>query len=139
MDWFARQRISPNGTETLLDHYLSVRWHGFRERLPHLIFHSSSRTHLIHLAVVTLLDQLDPTERDWHGFSMILDEEISNKSLLSIREDLDNLFGCTESRKAGLRILSRFLMDRERAGLFWVNSQTYVELAKILLETLCNG
>ena len=36
------------------------------------------------------------------------------------------------------RIVSRFLMDRERAKSFWVNSQKYGDLARCILEFMCD-
>ena len=48
------------------------------------------------------------------------------------------LFGETELRIEFSRIVSKFLMDRERAGFFCVNSQKYADLARRLLEILCD-
>jgi len=51
--------------------------------------------------------------------------------------ELLDLFDGTEVAKIELsRILSTFLMDRERAGFFWVNSQKYTDLARYILEFL---
>jgi hypothetical protein len=87
-----------------------------------------SRIHR-YLPVVTLLDQLDPKEFNWKQVSVILQDR-------SPFAELRLLFGGTKSNIEFSRIMSKFLLDRERAGLFWVNSQKYADLASHLLEFL---
>ena len=129
------QRLSPDGTETLLDHHLATfdRW----LRAQFMYFTASSRIHY-YLAVVTLLDQLDPKEYTsiWETFWVILQntQDVMDDPLF-ICDPLD-LFGKTESQIEFSRIVSKFLMDRERAGVFWVNSQHYADLARYILVFL---
>ena len=80
------------------------------------------------LAVVTLLDQLDPKEYNWKRVSGILRGRIPTF--------LSELFGETTANIEFYWILSKFLMDQERAGLLWVNSQGYADLATYILEIL---
>jgi hypothetical protein len=47
-----------------------------------------------------------------------------------------DLFGRTKANVQYSRIVSKFLMDGARARLCRVNSQTYVDLAKYILEIL---
>jgi hypothetical protein len=91
---------------------------------------ASSRSH--YLAVVTLLDQLDPKEHDWGRLSGILE----GPGNLSHALHLHVLFGGTKSSIEYSRIVSKFPMDRTRAGSLWVNSQTYTNLARHILEFL---
>ena len=49
---------------------------------------------------------------------------------------LGDLFGDRKANIEFLRIASKFLMDRERAGSFWVNSHKYANLARYLLKFL---
>ena len=88
---------------------------------------SSSRSH--YLAVVTLLDQLDPKEYHWGWLSVILQDRS-----LHAPNRLDFLF--YEPSIAFLEIVSKFLMDRDRAGSLWVNPQMYVNLEKQILRIL---
>ena len=84
------------------------------------------------LTVVTLLDQLDPKEYNWTQHPVILqDLFISDNSTLDLIERMKENIEFSQ-------IVSKFLMDRERAGLFWVNSQKYADLARYLLEFLHN-
>ena len=89
----------------------------------------SSQSH--YLAVVTLLDQLDPTEYDWQRLSVILEGRSP-----SALENLLVLFDGTKSNYEFSQIVFKFLMDRDRAGFFWVNFQTYADLARCILEFL---
>ena len=47
-----------------------------------------------------------------------------------------DLFGGTKENIQYSRILSKFVIDGARAGLLWVNFQTYVRLATCILEIL---
>jgi len=92
----------------------------------------SSRFWRYYLAVVTLLDQLDPKEFNWRQVSVILQHQFPIDLLVK----LGHLFGDTKANIEFLRIVSKFLMDRERAGSFWVNSHRYANLARYLLKFL---
>jgi len=122
------QRLSPDVTETLLDHHLATFDGWFRAQVMSLS--ASPRFHY-YLTVVTLLDQLDPKEYTWHWLSVILQGRSPSPP-----DKLRVLFGGTKSSIEFSRIMSKFLMDRDRAGFFWVNSQTYVDLARYILEFL---
>jgi hypothetical protein len=100
-----------------------------------MYFTASSRIHY-YLAVVTLLDHLDPREYIWETLWVILHNihDVMDDPLF-ICNPLD-LFGRTESQMEFSRVVSTFLMDRERAGVFWVNSQNYADLARYILEFL---
>ena len=89
----------------------------------------SSRSH--YLAVVTLLDQLDPQEYNRQRLSVILE----GRSPLA-PENLLVLFDGTNSNYEFSQIVFKFLIDRDRAGFFWVNFQTYADLARCILEFL---
>ena len=82
------------------------------------------------LVVVTLLDQLDLEEYDWNWLSVIL-----QVPLPLIPPALDPPDG-TKLNIEFTRILSKFLMDRDRAGSLWINSQNYADLASCILEFL---
>jgi len=125
------QRLSPDGTETLLDHHLAAFDGWLRAYFMSDSFASeSSRSHC-YLAVVTLLDQLDPKEYNWQRVSVILQRPLPISPPM-----LDLLFGGTKANIEFSRIMSKFLVDRERSGLLWVNSQTCVGLAKYILDLL---
>ena len=81
-------------------------------------------------AVVTLLDQLDPKEYNWQQVSVIL----PCRPLFC--SDFPDLFSEIKENIGFWRIVSKFLMDQERAGQFWVNSQRYADLARYILEFL---
>jgi hypothetical protein len=89
---------------------------------------ASSRSHF--LAVVTLLDQLGPKEFIWQQLSVILEGQSPFPKNLLV------LFDETKSSIEFSRIASKFLMDRDRAGSFWVNLQSYVNLATQFLKIL---
>jgi hypothetical protein len=124
------QRLSPDCTETLLDHHLAT-FDGWLQ--AHLMsLSASSRSWPHYLAVITLLDQLDPKGYNWKQLPVMLQDPF-----LSISNDkLVDLFGGAKTSIEFSRILSKFLMDRERAGFFWVNFQTYADLAGYILEIL---
>jgi len=83
------------------------------------------------LAVVTLLDQLDPTEYNWTQLAVLLRERF-----LFIPDKLLNLVGMMKANIEFSRIVSRFLIDQDRAGSLRVNSQMYVNLTMHLLKFL---
>ena len=85
-----------------------------------------SRVHY-YLAVVTLLDQLDPKECNWQRLSVILQGRLPN-----LPPALDGM----KLNMEFSQIVSKFLLDQERAGFFWVNSQKYTDLARHILEFL---
>ena len=90
---------------------------------------ASSWSH--YLAVVTLLDQLDPKEYEWEMLSVIIQKESSPPPVQFI-----GLFHGIKSNREFSQIVYKFLMDRDRAGSCWVNLQTYVNLATQFLKIL---
>ena len=110
----------------MLDHHLAT----FDQWLQEYLIISSPGSHF--LAVVALLDQLNLEEFNWQQVSVILQHQLP----FTLPDMLLDLFGRTTSKIEFFQIVSKFLMDRERAGLFWVNSQKYADLAKCLLEFL---
>ena len=111
--------------ETLLDRHLAT----FDGWLQAQFMSLSAQLPSHYLAVVTLLDQQDPKECIWQQLSVILEGRPSlYKRLL--------LFDGTKSSIEFSRIVSKFLMDRDRAGSFWVNLQRYVNLATQLSKIL---
>jgi hypothetical protein len=65
------QRLGPDGMETLLDRHLAIiRYMASCKNLCSLV--SPSSRSYYYLAVVTLLDQLNPNEFDWQQVSVIL-------------------------------------------------------------------
>ena len=87
-----------------------------------------------YLTVITLLDQLDPKEYKWEWVSVILQNlfPLVSKKLVNLICEMSANFAEFS------RVVSKFLMDRERAGFLWVNSQNYADLAKYILDFLCN-
>jgi len=83
------------------------------------------------LAVVTLLDQLDPKEYNWKQLPVILQGPFPFIPFI-----LNGLFDGTDSDVEFSRIVSKFFMDRDRAGTLWVNPHVYVNLATQLLKIL---
>ena len=120
------QRLSPGSTETLLDRHLATfdRW-----LQGQLSLSASSRTHY-YLTVVALFDQLDLKEYNWQQQVLVILQD----HLLPAK--LFDLFGGTKANIEFSRIVSKFLIDQERAGLFWVNSQKYADLVWYILEFL---
>ena len=111
--------------ETLLGHHLAT----FDGWLQAHLMSSSASSRFHYLAVITLLDQLNPKEYNWQRLSVIL-----QCRLLPVK-----LFVLFHRMKANIelsRIVSQFLMDRGRARLFWVNSQRYIDLTRDILEFL---
>jgi hypothetical protein len=92
---------------------------------------ASSQSHY-YLAVVTLLDQLDPKEYNWQRVSVILQRRLP----MVLPSKLLDLFGRTKANIEFSRIVSKFLIDGKRAGIFWVNSQIYADLVWYILEFL---
>ena len=121
------QRLSPDGTETLVDHHSATFDAWLRELFMSLS--PSSLSHYYYLAVVTLLDQLNPKEYNWECVSVILRSRLPSTELL-------DLFDWIKADVEFSRILSKFLMDRERAGFLWVNPQRYVDLTRKILGFL---
>ena len=93
---------------------------------------SLSATPRLHycLKVITLLDELDPKEYNWQQVMVVLQDH-----LLPAKSVVD-LFGRAKANTEFFRTVSKFLMDQERAGLFWVNPQKYADLAKDILDFL---
>ena len=85
-----------------------------------------------YLTVVTLLDQLDPKEFRWQQVSIILQHQLPFLS----PENLTSLFDGTKFNIEFIRIASKFLVTRHRAGSLWVNSHNYAGLATYILEIL---
>jgi len=94
----------------------------------------SSSTEWHFLAVIALLDQLDPEEYTcyWETFEVILQEA----SQIIPGRTYDPLDGTRKLNIEFIPILSKFLKDRDRAQSLWVNSQKYANLARCLLELL---
>ena len=91
--------------------------------------YASSRSH--YLAVVTLLDQLDPKEFNWQLLSVILEGQSAFPP--------NTLFAVFDEMKSNIefsQIVYNFLINQERAGSCWVNFQTYANLARHVLEFL---
>ena len=114
--------------KTLLDHHLAT-FAGWLQ--TEFMYFSASSPIRYYFAIVTLLDRLDPKEYNWQRVSVIL-----RGRLPIVPRKLPDLFGGTKANVEFSRIMSKFLMDRERAGLFWVNFQTYADLARYILEVL---
>ena len=87
-----------------------------------------------YLAVVTLLDQLNLKQFDWHQVSVILQHQLP----ATLLDTLLPLFGGMgfKFNIEFTRIVSKILIDRDRAGSFWLNSHNYADLATYVLEIL---
>ena len=133
------QQFSPYGTETLLDHHLAAFDEWLREAL---LLHWGSPSEIsLFFTAVTLLDQLnvDPERFNWKLLSLILETEWTTGILASVVLALSKpikVFDGRESQVAYLQLVSKFLMDRERAGDFCVDSSMYVKLTMQLLDIL---
>ena len=86
-----------------------------------------------YLAVVTLLDQLDPKEYDWERVSVIIEQG----QLKDLSINWRVLFGGMNVGVQFSRILSKFLMAPERASIFSVILY-YVDLVRYILDYLCD-
>ena len=93
---------------------------------------ASSRSH--YLAVFTLLGQLALKEYDGEWLPIILEGRFSVLPRIAILD----LFCGKNSNIEFSQIVSKFLMDRHRAGSLWVNLQMYVNLTTPLLKILCD-
>ena len=114
--------------ETLLDHHLASFDAWLR---AYFVFLDAASWRHRYLAVLTLLDQLNPEQFDWHQVSVILQYRLSFT--------LDNLYILFDGTKLNIeftRILSKFLMDRDRARSLWINSHKYADLATYILKIL---
>jgi hypothetical protein len=80
------------------------------------------------------VDQLDLKEFEWSQLSQNLEDQ----SLLppSGFMDFHDIFDNTKSNIEFSQTVSKFLMDRNRAGSLWVNLQMYVNLGTQLLKIL---
>jgi len=87
-------------------------------------FPALSRSHY-YLTVVALLE---PKEYRLEQVSVILQGKLPR----ILRNGNDPL----DANAEFCRIVSTFLVDRERAGVFWVNSKKYADLARYILEFL---
>jgi len=125
------QCLSPDGTETLLDRHL-VAFDGWLR--AHLMSLSASPQIHHYLTVVTLLDQLDLKEYNWQLLPVILPDPF-----VFVSGKLLNLIDGTRTNIEFSQLLSKFLMDRKRARFFWIYSQTYADLAKHILEFVCDN
>jgi hypothetical protein len=115
--------------ETLLDRHLATFDTWFQACFTSLNVLSWPHDYL---AVVSLLDQLNPKQFDWHQVFVILQHELP----CDLLDKMLILFGGTGLNIEFTRIASKFLMDRDRAGLLWHNSQEYADLAAYILEIL---
>jgi hypothetical protein len=117
--------------DTLLDRHLLTfdRW--FQ---AHLMYLTASSWPHYHLTVVALLDQLDPKIFDWSQVEAILQYPWS--SMPSNSRKLHNLFLGPTFNMDFIRIVSKFLTDRDRAGSLWLNSYHYADFATYILEIL---
>jgi len=117
--------------ETLLDHHLATFDMWLHARLMPL--YATSRPHY-YLAVVTLLDELNPDQFHWDQVSVILQHQL----LATLRDKLCILFGRIYFNIEFIWIVSIFLLDRDRAGSLWLNSHHYADLATYISEILCD-
>jgi len=113
--------------ETLLDHHLAT-FDGWLQ--AHLMSLTASLRPHSYLTVVTLLGQLDPKIFHWQQVSVILRCQFLGPFMPS------KLFGGPVLNIEFTQIVSKFLMDRDRAGSLWVDSHNYAELATPILEIL---
>jgi hypothetical protein len=124
--------------ETLLDRHLPTF-----DRWLHAYFMPSNATAQpqYYVVVLTLLDQLNLEDLNWDQVSVILQHQLPST--------FDNKFFFLVDWKGVLfdrmgvnlnivftRIVSKFLMDQDRAGSLWVNSHKYADLASYISEIL---
>ena len=107
----------------MLDHHLAT-FDGWLQVHFMSLFPSSQSRYC--LTAVTLLDQLDPKEYNWMQHPVVLQD-------LFISDNLPDLIGRMKTNVEFSQIVSKFLMNQERAGFFWVNSQKYADLARCIL------
>jgi hypothetical protein len=116
--------------ETLLDHHLATFDIWLQAHFMSLI--ASSRPHY-YLTVVTLLDQLDPKEFNWEQVSVILRHQLS----FIPPDKFFHQFDGKTLNLAFTRIVSEFLVDRDRARSLWVDSnKLYADLVTYILGIL---
>ena len=115
--------------ETLLDHHLATFDTWLHARF--LPTNATSRPH-DYLAVVTLLDRLNLRHFDWDQVSVILQHRLP----FTLPNKLIALFGRMRLNIEFTQIVSKFLIDRDRAGSLWLNSHNYADLATYILEIL---
>jgi len=85
-------------------------------------------------AIYTLLDLLDPEEFNSMSLAALL--HLVEGRLPLLPYFLHTLIGMMKANIEFPGIVSKFLMDQDRAGSLWVNSQTYVNLAMHLFKFL---
>ena len=113
--------------ETLLDRYLATfdTWL-YACLMP---FNATSQSHCL-LAVITLLDQLNPEQFNWYQVLAILQQQ-STSPLIT------NLYDLFDGRKLNIEFTQiEFLTDRDRARSLWINSHDYADLATYILKIL---
>ena len=110
--------------ETLLDHHLKT----FDGWLQKYLKSLSPESHF--LAAVTLLAQFDPEAHNWNWVNWLSLILRTPSSIFPLA--LDILVKDIEFT----RIVAKFLMNPDRAGSFWVNSRSYADLARYILEFL---
>ena len=115
--------------ETLLDHHLASFDAWLR---AYFVFLDAASSRHRYLAVLTLLDELNPEQFDWHQVSAVLQQQLTSPPF----HHLYNLFGVTELHIEFTPIVCKFLMDRDRAGSLWIDSHKYADLATYILEIL---
>ena len=115
--------------ETLLDHHLATF-----DTWVHALLMAFNATILPYhyLTVITLLDQLDSKKFHWQQVSVILQHQLP----LFHPDKFHILFDGTKLNIELTRIVSKFLMDRDRAGSLWVNFYQYADLAKYIAVIL---
>jgi hypothetical protein len=117
--------------KTLLDHRSATLADTLADTWFQAHFVSMTATSRLHyyLTVVTLLDQLDLKEVNWLQVSVILKHQ-------SIPDELLRLFGGVTLKIGFIRVVSKILVDPNRAGSLWANSYKYAGLATYILQFL---
>jgi len=114
--------------ETLLDRHLATfdTWlqAGFMSLTGSSLPHN-------YLTVFTLLDQLNLKQFDWHQVSVILRHQSLSYDLFA---KLIILCEGTTPNIEFIQIVSKYFMDRDRAGSLWVDPRRYAGLA---MDVLC--
>ena len=115
--------------ETLLDRHLAT----FDTWLYACLmrFNATSQSHCL-LAVIPLLDQLNPEQFNWYQVLAILQQQSTSPLI----DNLDELFDGTKLNIEFTRIVSKFLTDRDRARSLWINSHNFADLATYILKIL---